>query len=190
MLGVRRELHKNTVLHVRWWLVEHITRFADWLLGRVHVMQWCWLDNQWGGNRLCTWSLHDQCMCHLGMWSGNYLVEDWCYSAHSELNIHTVYLQLLMLREHSNSTCYKKYNFNIKLLNLRVFTLCKGKKLYRTIHLNITASTKFLTRNYWKFKNGPLVVVSFSKIRKIQVKVLSLVPFFLQSLMSLWAFIQ
>ena len=39
MLGVSGELHKNTVLHVRWLLVEHIIRFADWLLERVHVIQ-------------------------------------------------------------------------------------------------------------------------------------------------------
>ena len=42
----------------------------------------------------------------------------------------------------------------------------------------------------WKFKNGPLVAVSSSVIYKIQVKVLTLVPLFLQSLMPLWAFIQ
>ena len=106
MLGVSGELCKNTVLHVKQWLVEHITRFADWLRGRVHVMQLHWLDNQWGGNQLCMWLLHDQYMRTLRMWSGSQRVEDWRYSAHSEPNIHTVHLQLLMLREHSNSTCY------------------------------------------------------------------------------------
>ena len=44
---------KNTVLHVKWWLFEHITRFADWLPGSVHVTQWHWLVDQWGGR-------HDQ----------------------------------------------------------------------------------------------------------------------------------
>ena len=42
----------------------------------------------------------------------------------------------------------------------------------------------------WKFKNGPLVEVLINKICAAQVKVLTLVPLFLQSLMFLKGLIQ
>ena len=63
------------------------------------------------------------------------LVQEYIFSA-------KIYLKLLI---------QQKYNFYIKLLNLRLFSKVEDINLYRTLNLyslDMTVSTQFLTRNY------------------------------------------
>ena len=67
------------------------------------------------------------------------LVQEYIFSAKIYLKLNLVLL------------AQQKYNFNLKFLNLRLFSKMEEKKLYRTLHLysmNMTVSIQFLTRNY------------------------------------------
>ena len=97
MLWAGWELRKDTVLHVRWWFLEHIMRFTDWLLGLVHVMRWHWLVTQWRVEQFSTWLMHDQCMYTMWKQGGIQPIKDYHFHGNLRLEMYTVHLQLLIV---------------------------------------------------------------------------------------------